>query len=123
MCKDRVTEIRGTPSPQFQLGAPRRYLSRRSRYAGRMTSGRGGTYLLTWTTYGSWLRGDERGFVGPVLEHGEYAVHNRIGAPYSSAIPELVSRSRRLMEHGEVVLNDKRASSRRRALKSARRTA
>lgn len=70
---------------------------------------RGGTYLLTWTTYGSWLRGDERGFVGPVLEHGEYVVHNRIGAPYSSAIPELVSRSRRLMEHGEVVLNDKPA--------------
>lgn len=28
--------------------------------------GRGGTYLLTWTTYGTWLPGDDRGFVSLV---------------------------------------------------------
>lgn len=71
-----------------------------------MTSGRGGTYLLTWTTYGTWLRGDERGFVGPVLEDGEYVAHNRRGTPYSAGQPELVARSRRLMAGAEVVLND-----------------
>ncbi|MCC6227869.1 MAG: transposase [Phycisphaerales bacterium] len=74
-----------------------------------MTNGRGGTYLLTWTTYGTWLRGDERGFVGPVLEDGEYVVHNRRGTAYSAGHSELVARSRRLMECGEVVLNDESA--------------
>ncbi len=27
----------------------------------RVTSGRGGTYLLAWTTYGTWLPGDAAG--------------------------------------------------------------
>ena len=26
------------------------------------------SWLLTWTTYGTWLPGDERGFVGNVVE-------------------------------------------------------
>ncbi len=26
------------------------------------------SWLLTWTTYGTWLPGDERGFVGNVIE-------------------------------------------------------
>lgn len=45
--------------------------------------GRGGTYLLTWTTYGSWLPGDARGYVSftPGTEH-EYVIHNVPGEPY-----------------------------------------
>ena len=74
-----------------------------------MTTGRAGTYLLTWTTYGTWLRGDERGFVGPLLENGGYVVHNRRGTPYSAGSPALVARPRRLMECGEVVLNGESA--------------
>jgi len=50
---------------------------------------RGGTYLLTWTTYGSWVRGDERGFVGRLPEKGKVVVHNLPGEPYDGDEPEL----------------------------------
>lgn len=37
-------------------------------------------WLLTSTTYGTWLPGEERGFVGAVdSEHGGYEVHNVYG--------------------------------------------
>ncbi|MBI1825320.1 MAG: transposase [Planctomycetes bacterium] len=51
--------------------------------------GHGGTYLLTWTTYGSWVRGDHRGFVGRVPEDGKTIVHNLPGEPYDAEEPEL----------------------------------
>jgi hypothetical protein len=42
--------------------------------------GRGGTYLLTWTTYGSWLCGDERGFVSDIPDgEGGSSIRNRPG--------------------------------------------
>jgi len=45
--------------------------------------GRGGTYLLTWTTYGSWLCGDERGFVSDIPDgKGGYSVRNLPGELY-----------------------------------------
>jgi hypothetical protein len=35
------------------------------------------SWLLTWTTYGTWLPGDERGFVGNVLEEpANDAIHS-----------------------------------------------
>ena len=40
-------------------------------------------WLLTWTTYGTWLPGDERGFVGPVRDvDGAKRNRNEVGAPY-----------------------------------------
>lgn len=43
-------------------------------------------YLLTWTTYGTWLRGDSRGYVGRTLAGGEQVVpaHNDYGTPYDA---------------------------------------
>jgi len=49
---------------------------------------RGGTNLLTWTTYGSWVRGDERGFVGRLPEKGKASVHNFPDEPYDGDEPE-----------------------------------
>ncbi len=40
-------------------------------------------WFLTWTTYGTWLPGDERGFVGPILiGKGYRATHNQPGTDY-----------------------------------------
>lgn len=40
-------------------------------------------WLLTWTTYGSWLPGDDRGFVGPVIDDSrERDTYNIPGTPY-----------------------------------------
>jgi hypothetical protein len=39
-------------------------------------------WLLTWTTYGSWLPGDRRGFVGKLRdETGRPIIHNEPGTP------------------------------------------
>ena len=54
------------------------------------SEGRGGYYLLTWTTYGTWLPGDERGFVGRVPDaDGEHVIHNVPGEPYDFDDPRL----------------------------------
>jgi REP element-mobilizing transposase RayT len=40
-------------------------------------------WLLTWTTYGTWLPGDERGFVSEVNDgYGGRVIHNLPGTPY-----------------------------------------
>jgi hypothetical protein len=42
-------------------------------------------WLLTWTCYGSWLSGDQRGFVGNVrVEDGAQTIHNIPGTPYDA---------------------------------------
>ena len=47
-------------------------------------------WLLTSTTYGTWLPGDKRGFVSPVRdEHGESVLHNVSGTPYQRDLPAL----------------------------------
>ena len=47
-------------------------------------------WFLTWTTYGTWLPGDERGFVSPKFAEGAYEPRNNIvGDPYDGARPEL----------------------------------
>jgi REP element-mobilizing transposase RayT len=39
-------------------------------------------WLLTWTTYGTWLSGDERGFVGRVRDDsGNSVIHNEPDTP------------------------------------------
>ena len=47
-------------------------------------------WLLTWTTYGSWLPGDERGFVSNVrVGPGPEIRHNIPGTPYDEDEPGL----------------------------------
>jgi REP element-mobilizing transposase RayT len=47
-------------------------------------------WLLTWTTYGTWLPGDARGFVGNVRdENGTHATHNQPGTDYDRDRPHL----------------------------------
>jgi REP element-mobilizing transposase RayT len=42
-------------------------------------------WLLTWTTYGTWLPGDERGFVSNVRDgDGPEIKHNTPGTPYDA---------------------------------------
>ena len=41
-------------------------------------------WLLTWTTYASWLPGDARGFVSKVREAGGPVIHNVVGTPYDA---------------------------------------
>ncbi len=69
-------------------------------------SGRGGTYLLTWTTYGTWLPGDSRGFVSRVPTPGRGSViHNHPGEPYDADQPRLAAAARKRMGDGQVVLS------------------
>lgn len=53
-------------------------------------------YFLTWTTYGTWLRGDQRGSVV-----GE----NRHGAPYAEPDPARARFDRNALRSDPVVLN------------------
>jgi REP element-mobilizing transposase RayT len=47
-------------------------------------------WLLTWTTYGTWLPGDRRGFVSPVRDGpGPEVKHNEPGTPYDADLPGL----------------------------------
>ncbi|MBN4052635.1 transposase [bacterium AH-315-K20] len=52
-------------------------------------------YLLTWTTYGSWLRGDRRGSV---------INDNRWGAPYAPPDPTLVQQDTARLAQPPLVL-------------------
>jgi REP element-mobilizing transposase RayT len=62
-------------------------------------------WLLTWTTYGTWLPGDERGFVSPVpQERGKRILHNVRGSQYDQDIPRLRKESRRLLKGPPVFL-------------------
>jgi REP element-mobilizing transposase RayT len=55
-------------------------------------------WLLTWTTYGSWLPGDERGFIGRVRDRRPESqeppaptrrLHNRVGTEQDRDLPGL----------------------------------
>jgi REP element-mobilizing transposase RayT len=47
-------------------------------------------WLITSTTYGTWLPGDERGFVSPVRdEEGGLVIHNVIHTPIDADMPLL----------------------------------
>jgi REP element-mobilizing transposase RayT len=69
-----------------------------------------GTYLLTWTTYGSWLPGDPRGFVSPVPDpRGGWTIHNAPGTAYDRERPALEERARSRLKGPEVVFDEARA--------------
>ena len=61
-------------------------------------------WLLTWRTYGTWLPGDARGFVDPmVTPAGERVIHNVPGTPTDPANAPLHDYARSVMK-GEPVL-------------------
>ncbi len=48
-------------------------------------------WLLTWTTYATWLVGDARGFVSEIRDrNGSKVLHNVPGEPYDADLPELL---------------------------------
>jgi len=98
-CRDAILEFLPESVPEPPLPEPPHLCgadsARRERRGSGMrerrgSEGRGGHYLLTWTTYGTWLPGDERGFVGRVPdEQGGHVIHNLPGEPYDADEPRL----------------------------------
>ena len=68
-------------------------------------------WLLTWTTYGTWLPGDERGFVSNVVDgDGPEVRHNTPGTPYDRDMPELKQAARAKLVGEPIDLDRDRAS-------------
>jgi REP element-mobilizing transposase RayT len=73
------------------------------------------TWLLTWSTYGTWLPGDERGFVGQVKREDSLRKRrNRPGEEFDHSLRALQQASEALLKgppiwfsrlHAETVLN------------------
>jgi REP element-mobilizing transposase RayT len=69
------------------------------------------TWLVTWTTYGTWLPGDCRGFVTHVrTQGGEQAIHNQYGTPCDADVPGLRAYARSVMRQEAVWLDASQAS-------------
>ncbi len=65
-------------------------------------------WLLTSTTYGSRLPGDQRGFVSPVRDQtGTEVIHNVPGTPVDAEISRLEAYSRHVMKGDPIRLNSK----------------
>jgi len=63
-------------------------------------------WLLTWTTYGTWLPGDDRGFVCNVRDGGGPEVrHNSPGTPYDARQRGLTIAARQQMSGDPVWLS------------------
>jgi len=68
-------------------------------------------WLLTWRTYGTWLPGDERGFVGAVVTaRSEREIHNAPGTPQEPAAPGLCEYARSVMRANAVLLEPAHAA-------------
>src|SRR5438034_1219736 len=68
-------------------------------------------WLLTWTTYGTWLPGDERGFVSNVREGpGPEIRHNVPGTPYDADRSGLEAAARRSLKCPPVRLTAEQAT-------------
>jgi REP element-mobilizing transposase RayT len=69
-------------------------------------------WFLTCRTYGTWLPGDERGFVDPVIdEQGKRVVHNVPGTPVDEDNPRLRQYSRDIMTGEPVYLTSDQSSA------------
>ena len=87
-------------------------------------------WLLTWTTYGTWLPGDRRGFVGNVIPRTDDTIgandairrvkNNQPGTPYDRSMPGLENFAREHLRGEPVWLNSPQAFA---FLEEARRTA
>jgi REP element-mobilizing transposase RayT len=63
-------------------------------------------WLLTWTTYGTWLPGDRRGFVSEVRDETEQKVlHNAPGTPCDADLPPLQAYAASIMTEDAVLLH------------------
>jgi REP element-mobilizing transposase RayT len=64
------------------------------------------TWLLTWTTYGTWLPGDERGFVSNVrVDEGPEIKHNAPGTIYDAKQRGLAISARKQMKGDPILLS------------------
>jgi REP element-mobilizing transposase RayT len=63
-------------------------------------------WLLTWTTYGTWLPGEDRGFVSPVREHvaEKWQRQNVRGTNYSRSMPGLKTASQSRLKCAPIFL-------------------
>jgi REP element-mobilizing transposase RayT len=67
-------------------------------------------WLLTWTTYGTWLPGDARGSVSRVREsESPRRYHNTPGSPYDGPMPGLHSAAEAALKGRPILLNSKQA--------------
>ena len=68
-------------------------------------------WLLTSTTYGTWLPGDRRGFVSEIndSEKGR-VIHNVLGTPYDADMPALERAAKRSQKGRAVWLNRDQAT-------------
>jgi REP element-mobilizing transposase RayT len=68
-------------------------------------------WLLTWTTYGTWLPGEDRGFVSPVRESSDekWRSQNRLGTTYSRSMPGLRRASQSRLKCSPIYLNVEQA--------------
>jgi REP element-mobilizing transposase RayT len=69
-------------------------------------------WLLTWTTYGTWLPGDPRGFVSELRdESGEKVLHNTPGTPCDADLPQLRAYASSIMIEDAVLLEPAQAQA------------
>ena len=69
-------------------------------------------WLLTWTTYGTWLPGDRRGFVSDVRdEAGDKVLHNIPGTPCDNDMPALKAYAASIMAEDTVWLDVSKAQA------------
>ena len=67
-------------------------------------------WLLTWTTYGTWLPGDKRGFVSPVRTGpGPERRHNQTGSAYDADMPGLQEAARSQLKCPPIYLSERHA--------------
>jgi len=63
-------------------------------------------WFLTWTTYGTWLPGDQRGFVSDVeSDDGTTIRHNVPGTEYDANMPDLEAHAASLLKADSVRLS------------------
>ena len=67
-------------------------------------------WLLTWTTYGTWLPGNRRGFVSPVAVENGFELHNQPGTPIDADMPALREHARTLLRGKPVYLGAEQAT-------------
>ena len=68
------------------------------------------SWLLTWTTYGTWLPGDPRGSVTSVREGpGSRIEHDEPGTPWEPPLPDLYAAAQAACKGPPVYLNPDQA--------------
>ena len=69
-------------------------------------------WFLTWTTYGTWLPGDARGWVGDAVdETGAIVSHNQPHSPPAPPNPKLARSAARRLKSAPIVLTQPQVES------------